>query len=215
MNSSVFSPDALFRRLFQAALLLCVATATQAQPWSLPASFFDSYYSQTLDSPSTENRLTTNAARTLSSIEARGFTSKSFLGWRPSNFYGAEFTYLRLPDTVFQPFGLASGVRYDSTSATIPVTINAYAPFNTRAELTGRIGYLLNTGQGNAQICFDAAGRAYSCQNTPLTFGLGVRYELRDRFGLRLDYDYTELKDPTLGSRGRTSFFSLGADYRY
>ncbi len=215
MNSSVFSPSALLRRFSSGVFLLVLAASVQAQPWSLPASFFDSYYAQFLAGSNSDPSLVTPASRSLSNLETRGFSSKAILGWRPSSFYGAEFTYQRLPDTVFQPFGLAGGARYGEAPASIPVTLNAYAPFSNRTELTGRLGYLLNTGQGSAQFCFDPAGRAYSCQNTPITFGLGVRYELRDRFGLRMDYDYTELKDATFGTRGRSSFFSLGADYRY
>ncbi len=215
MNSFVFSPLALLRHLGLAILLWVLVAPARAQPWSLPASFFDSYYRQSDVTSNTDDDALSLATRSLSKIQARGFSSKSFLGWRPSNFYGAEFTYQRLPETVFQPFAFATSARHGNAAVSMPITLNAYAPFSNRTELTGRLGYLLNTGQGSAQICFDPAGRAYSCQNTPITFGLGVRYELRDRFGVRLDYDYTELKDASIGSRGRSSFFSLGADYRY
>jgi hypothetical protein len=203
------------KRLILLPLAMLLTLSAQAQPWSVPTSFFNSYYAQGEASFRADRGTSALPGSGLSTIESRGFSSKPFLGWRPSNFYGAELTYQPVPEAVFQPFGVAARVRHGYSQASIPVTINAYAPFSHRGELTGRLGYLLNSGQGSELFCFDASGRAYSCQNTPLTFGLGVRYELPNRFGLRMDYDYTELRDPAIGSRGRSTFLSLGADYRY
>jgi hypothetical protein len=221
LKSSILSPTDLLKypyktkRLILTAGLALLSLAAQAQPWSVPASLFNSYYSPADASLPADRSVSVLPGNGLSNLESRGFSSKHFLGWRPSSFYGAELAFQPLPETVFQPFGIGARARHGYSPASIPVTINAYAPFSKSTELTGRLGYLLNSGQGSEQFCFDAAGRAYSCQNTPLTFGLGVRYEMPNRFGLRMDYDYTELKDSALGSRGRSSFLSLGADYRY
>lgn len=196
------------------ALLAFATGLSQAQPWSLPSSLYSSYYLPSLTAASATERAG-QLGTGLGTIETRGFASKSILGWRPSSYYGAEIGFQRLPENVFQPFGASAALRYQTRQASMPVTVNAYAPLSTRAELTGRLGYLLNSGQGSDRYCFDAAGRAYGCQSAPLTFGLGVRYELREQFGLRMDYDFLDLRDSTLGARARSSFFSLGADYRY
>jgi hypothetical protein len=217
MRQFVFSPKihALWTTAAFAMAISSISGFTHAQPWSLPSSLYSSYYLPGLTAASGAAAQTGLPGAGLGSVETRGFASKSVLGWRPSNYYGAEIGYQPLPESVFQPFGASPALRYQAGQASMPVTVNAYAPLSTRAELTGRLGYLLNSGQGSDRYCFDAAGRAYGCQSAPLTFGLGVRYELRERFGLRMDYDFLDLRDTTPGARARSSFFSLGADYRY
>lgn len=206
------------------AVLLCVAMVAaaamtvQAQPWSVPPSLYSSYYPILPGPWATAGAQQPQAARVpgagLALVDVHGFASRSVLSWRPSSYYGAEIGYQPLPQKVFQPFATSLG-RSAVERASMPVTLNAYAPLADRTEFIGRLGYLLNSGQGSERFCFDASGRAYGCQDTPLTFGVGVRYEMRERLGLRIDLDVLDHRDASFGPRNRSSFFSLGADYRY
>lgn len=214
-------PEALTKRvvvLLAVAVAATLAFTAHAQPWSVPSSLYSSYY-PTLPGPwATAGTKLSHATRVpgagLAVVDVHGFASRSVLSWRPSSYYGAEIGYQPLPQHVFQPFAASMG-KSVVERATMPVTLNAYAPLANRTEFIGRFGYLLNSGQGNERFCFDASGRAYGCQDTPLTFGVGVRYEMRERLGLRIDLDVLDHRDASFGPRNRSSFFSLGADYRY
>lgn len=203
-----------------ALTLTLVPVLTVAQPWSVPSSLYSSYY-QEVTGPDrsyrpridrSESELGTFALRHEGPTATA--SQSSVLGWRPSSYYGAEIAFQPLTQPVFVPFG-AIGPLHRISEALIPLTVNAYAPFVARTEFTGRVGYLLNSSQRGDGYCFDLSGRAYNCRDMPFTVGVGLRYEVRDKLGVRMNYDLLDVKDAGIGLRSRSSIFSLGADYRY
>ena len=141
--------------------------------------------------------------------------SGSSMSWRSSSFLGGEIRYSALLSQnssaqVFVP-ALGQQTYYQS----VPVTFNAYASLAQRTELIGRMGLVMSNPSAGARQCLDASGRVYDCQSTPLTYGLGLRYDLHDSVRLRMDFDLLESRELSFGPRSRSSFFSIGASYQY
>lgn len=143
------------------------------------------------------------------------------LSWRAATLfggdlrYGGEIRYSALlsqgaASTAFKP---SLSQRFDYQS--VPVTFNAYASLAPRTELIGRAGLVLSNPSAAGRQCLNASGAVYDCQSTPLTYGLGLRYQLYDSVRLRMDYDFLESRELSFGARSRSSFLSFGATYQY
>lgn len=200
--------------------LIFAHTAASAQPWSIPSTFYSSYYqesqTQTLlndwqVNPQGFRNLASSWSRDASGIN---IPEQPLFSWRPSRYYSAEIGFQPRPISGYTtlPDVSVSARPFDGQ---FPMTVNAHAPLLAGAELTGRVGYLLNNSQRGDGYCFDLSGLPYACRSVPLTLGVGLQYESRNRFGLRLNYDLLDIKDSNIGLRSRSSVLSLGASVRY
>lgn len=151
--------------------------------------------------------------------ERQATAGKIYAGVR-SKYFGVEIAYMRIGATGITG-RTASGDPFDERSAhdAVPVSLIGFLPLGERWELNARLGVVVNatyeTGGTCVQYSRTGTTRQRRCSETPFAFGAGVRYAVGERWGLRLDVDYFELRDSATRPRSDLGTVTLGIDYRF
>lgn len=156
---------------------------------------------------------------TVLQADRQAFAGKVYAGVR-SKYFGVEIAYVRIGATGIT--GLtAGGNAFDERSAhdAVPVSLVGFLPLGERWELNARLGLVVNATYETGGTCVrysrSGSSRRYRCSETPFALGAGVRYAVGERWGLRLDLDYFELRDSAASPRSDLGTVTLGVDYRF
>lgn len=146
--------------------------------------------------------------------------AKVYVGYRVVRYFGIEIGYAKLGSTTFEGVD-SNGVPFSDrfTHEAVPLTFVGFLPLGDRWELIGRFGSVINSTYNTEESCVRQTRWGtvvqQNCPSTPITWGVGVRYRVAEKWGLRLDYDSYALKDSARSPRAELNFFSIGADYRF
>jgi hypothetical protein len=146
--------------------------------------------------------------------------AKIYAGFRPVRYFGLEIAYAKLGSTGFEGTD-ANGVPFSDrfTHEAVPLSLVGFLPLGDRWELIGRLGFVINSTYNTEQPCVRQTRWGtvvqQNCPSTPVAWGLGVRYRVGQKWGVRVDYDSYALKDSASSPRAELNFFSVGADYRF
>lgn len=146
--------------------------------------------------------------------------AKVYVGFRFARYFGMELGYAKLGATSFEGTDSAGGPLNERfTHDALPLSIVGFLPLGDRWEVTGRLGAVINSSYNTGNTCFRRTRYGTisqtNCSTTPFAWGLGVRYRIGDKLGLRLDYDSYALQDAARSPRAQLNFISLGLDYRF
>ncbi len=156
---------------------------------------------------------------TVLQADRQAFAGKVYAGVR-SKYLGVEVAYVRIGATGIAG-RTAGGAPFDERSAhdAVPISIVGFLPLGERWELNARLGLVVNASYETGETCIrysrSGASRRYRCSETPVALGAGVRYAVGQRWGLRLDVDYFELRDSVASPRSDLGTITLGVDYRF
>lgn len=146
--------------------------------------------------------------------------AKAYVGYRFARYFGMEIGYARLGATAFEGTDTAGQPFSDRfTHEAVPLSFVGFLPLGDRWELIGRLGAVINSSYNTEKTCFRRTRwgtvSQQNCPATPLAWGVGVRYRIGEKLGLRLDYDSYALQDAARSPRAELNFVSLGLDYRF
>lgn len=146
--------------------------------------------------------------------------AKVYIGFRFVRYFGIELGYAKLGATSFEGTDSAGGPLNERfTHDAMPLSIAGFLPLGDRWEVTGRLGAVINSSYNTGNTCFRRTRYGTisqtNCSTTPFAWGLGVRYRIGEKLGLRLDYDSYALQDAARAPRAQLNFISLGLDYRF
>lgn len=146
--------------------------------------------------------------------------AKIYVGYRLIRYFGVEIGYAKLGATSFEGTD-TNGVPFSErfTHEAVPLSLVGFLPLGDRWELIGRLGSVINSTYNTEQSCVRRTSWGtvvqQNCPSTPIAWGLGVRYRVGQKWGVRVDYDSYALKDSASSPRAELNFFSVGADYRF
>jgi len=169
------------------------------------------------------SRDTGNYSFTGADVTSQGLTNagfKTYVGFRAMRFVGLEVGYAKLGDTTFEGVD-ANGQTFNDryTHDALTFSLVGFVPLGERWELIGRLGVVTNSTYNTEQSCVRRTRWGtvvqQNCPTTPLAWGLGVRYRLNEKLGIRLDYDNYALQDAARSPRAELNFLSVGLDYRF
>ncbi len=146
--------------------------------------------------------------------------AKVHVGYRAVRYFGIEIGYAKLGATTFEGVDSNGSPFSDRfTHEAVPLVFVGFLPLGDRWELVGRLGSVINSTYNTEQSCVRqtrwGAVVQQNCPNTPFTWGIGERYRVGEKWGIRLDYDSYALKDSARSPRAELNFFNVGADYRF
>lgn len=145
---------------------------------------------------------------------------KTYVGFRVMRYFGVELGYAKLGATGFEGVD-SNGQPFNDrfTHDAVPFSFVGFVPLGDRWEITGRLGAVINSTYNTEQTCVRRTRWGtvvqQNCPSTPLAWGLGVRYRVGEKLGVRLDYDSYALQDAARSPRAELNFFSVGLDYRF
>lgn len=157
---------------------------------------------------------------TVTSQDLTNAGAKVYVGFRPIRYFGLEIGYAKLGSTNFEGTD-ANGASFSDrfTHEAVPLSLVGFLPLGERWELIGRLGFVINSTYNTEQSCVRRTRWGtvvqQNCPSTPVAWGLGVRYRIGEKWGVRVDYDNYALKDSASAPRAELNFLSIGADYRF
>lgn len=164
-----------------------------------------------------------NYSFTGANVSAQDLTNpgfKAYVGFRAMRYFGIEVGYAKLGSTGFEGVD-ANGQPFSDrfTHDAVPFSFVGFLPLGDRWELIGRLGAVINSTYNTEQTCVRRTRwgtvAQQNCPSTPFAWGVGVRYRVAEKVGIRLDYDSYALQDAARSPRAELNFFSLGVDYRF
>lgn len=151
--------------------------------------------------------------------DRQALAGKVYAGIR-AKYVGVEIAYLRIGATGIAG-RTAGGDAFDERSGhdAVPISLVGFLPLGERWELNARLGLVVNARYETGGTCVSytrsGASRRYNCSETPIGFGAGVRHAVGQRWGVRLDLDYFELRDSVSSPRSDLGTVTFGVDYRF
>ena len=164
-----------------------------------------------------------NYVFTGASVRSQDLTNagaKVYVGFRPIRYFGLEIGYAKLGSTNFEGTD-ANGASFSDrfTHEAVPLSLVGFLPLGERWELIGRLGFVINSTYNTEQSCVRRTRwgtvAQQTCPSTPVAWGLGIRYRIGEKWGVRVDYDNYALKDSASAPRAELNFLSIDADYRF
>lgn len=145
--------------------------------------------------------------------------AKIYVGYRLIRYFGVEIGYAKLGATSFEGTderrALQRTIHARGSAAVARGFPAARRPVGThRAPGFGHQQHLQHRAVLRASHQLGHR-RAAELPSTPIAWGLGVRYRVGQKWGVRVDYDSYALKDSASSPRAELNFFSVGADYRF
>ena len=145
------------------------------------------------------------------------------LGYQVNENFAAELSYVDLGDVSYQASNEQANPANESvtldTSAAGPVfSLLGILPVGERWDLYGRAGLALMDSEGEASATVgDVTDRISDSTNrSNMVLGVGVQFDVGDRFGLLLEWDrYLDVGSEEIVGESDIDLFSLGLRFNF
>ncbi len=157
----------------------------------------------------------------VTALDDKDFGWKIFGGYQFNIYFAAEFGYTDLGEasaTFAATTPSAAIVNVEADGTALSGSIVGTYPLNRDLGLFGRFGaaYWDVDGTGSAVVGGSSASVEADDDGIDLLFGLGARYSLTPKLGLRLEWEhYRGVGDDASGTDGGIDFFGGSLMYRF